>query len=50
MQRSRERILTTHVGSLPRPAELDEAWERREQDEHAHNAALHQAVRDVVRQ
>jgi 5-methyltetrahydropteroyltriglutamate--homocysteine methyltransferase len=49
MQRSRDHILTTHVGSLPRPAELDDAWERRAEDEHAHSAALHRAVDDVVR-
>jgi 5-methyltetrahydropteroyltriglutamate--homocysteine methyltransferase len=33
MQRSAERILTTHVGSLPRPAELEAMLLRREKDQ-----------------
>jgi 5-methyltetrahydropteroyltriglutamate--homocysteine methyltransferase len=48
MQRSHNRILTTHVGSLPRPAELDDALEQREGDEGGYTAALHRAVADVV--
>ena len=28
MRRSIERILTTHVGSLPRPADLREMWSK----------------------
>jgi 5-methyltetrahydropteroyltriglutamate--homocysteine methyltransferase len=49
MQRSRDRILTTHVGSLPRPAELDDAFERRAEDEASYAVGLEQAVADVVR-
>jgi 5-methyltetrahydropteroyltriglutamate--homocysteine methyltransferase len=48
MQRSVDRILTTHVGSLPRPAELDNAFERRAEDEPSYSAALARAVDDVV--
>ena len=33
MQTSQDRILTTHVGSLPRPAEMLELIRRKEQDE-----------------
>ena len=49
MQRSTERILTTHVGSLPRPAELDDALERRAEDEPTYAATLRRAVADVVK-
>jgi 5-methyltetrahydropteroyltriglutamate--homocysteine methyltransferase len=49
MQRSSDRILTTHVGSLPRPAELDDALERRASDEANYARVLHQAVADVVK-
>jgi 5-methyltetrahydropteroyltriglutamate--homocysteine methyltransferase len=49
MQRSAKRILTTHVGSLPRPAELDNALERRAEDEQAYAVALERAVFDVVK-
>ena len=49
MQRSRERILTTHVGSLPRPAELDDAVEQRAQNEQAYGAVLQRAVVDIVK-
>ena len=53
MQRSSERILTTHVGSLPRPADLLEAVNAREQgepvDEAAHSARLRGAVSEIVR-
>jgi 5-methyltetrahydropteroyltriglutamate--homocysteine methyltransferase len=49
MQRSTDRILTTHVGSLPRPASLDDALERRAADETAYASALTQAVSEVVR-
>jgi 5-methyltetrahydropteroyltriglutamate--homocysteine methyltransferase len=49
MQRSTDRILTTHVGSLPRPASLDDALERRAADETAYTSALTQAVAEVVR-
>jgi 5-methyltetrahydropteroyltriglutamate--homocysteine methyltransferase len=50
MRRSTSRILTTHAGSLPRPAELDDALERRGSDEHAYAAILRQSVADAVRQ
>jgi 5-methyltetrahydropteroyltriglutamate--homocysteine methyltransferase len=53
MKTSSERILTTHVGSLPRPADLLAAVEAREQgrpvDEHAHAASLAAAVAGIVR-
>ncbi|HEY3063015.1 MAG TPA: methionine synthase, partial [Chloroflexota bacterium] len=54
MQRSRERILTTHVGSLARPHALLEQLQRKINDEPFDDAALarltRQAVVDVVRQ
>ncbi len=53
MKRSDRRILTTHSGSLIRPpevAEFDRArQEGRPVDAHAYDAALKQAVADVVR-
>jgi 5-methyltetrahydropteroyltriglutamate--homocysteine methyltransferase len=49
MKRSTSRILTTHAGSLPRPAELDDALERRAQDEHTYASGLERAVADVVK-
>ncbi len=53
MQRSDERILTTHVGSLPRSPALSDLLMRRENGEAIDEAALAQqieeAVRDVVR-
>ena len=53
MKTSSERILTTHVGSLPRPADLLAAVEAREQgrpvDERAHAASLAAAVAAIVR-
>jgi 5-methyltetrahydropteroyltriglutamate--homocysteine methyltransferase len=49
MQCNSDRILTTHVGSLPRPAELDAALERRPEDERAFASVLERAVVDVVR-
>lgn len=54
MQRSTERILTTHVGSLPRPAELVELdmskRAGRAYDELAREAQLRDGVAMVVRQ
>src|ERR1700759_5464174 len=51
---SRQRILTTHTGSLPRPAALTEMYARRADgelvDEAALEAAGKQATRHVVRQ
>ena len=49
MRRSTDRILTTHVGSLPRPGELDDALEQRAEDEQAYAAVLKRAVSDVVK-
>jgi 5-methyltetrahydropteroyltriglutamate--homocysteine methyltransferase len=53
MQRSTERILTTHVGSLPRPADLLDAVEAKQQgrpiDEKAHATRLRAAVKEIVR-
>jgi 5-methyltetrahydropteroyltriglutamate--homocysteine methyltransferase len=53
MRRSSERILTTHVGSLPRPADLLDAVEAKQQggpiDEKAHAARLRAAVKEIVR-
>jgi len=53
MKRSGERILTTHVGSLPRPPDLLDVVQAKEQrkpvDEKAHAAKLRASVKDVVR-
>jgi 5-methyltetrahydropteroyltriglutamate--homocysteine methyltransferase len=53
MKRSTERILTTHVGSLPRPADLLDAVEAKQQgkpiEEKAHAAKLRAAVKEIVR-
>jgi 5-methyltetrahydropteroyltriglutamate--homocysteine methyltransferase len=53
MNRSTSRILTTHAGSLPRPAELldlIQAKERGETVDAAHQAArVQSAVKDIVR-
>jgi 5-methyltetrahydropteroyltriglutamate--homocysteine methyltransferase len=49
MHRSGERILTTHVGSLPRPVELDDAFERRDTERGAYASVLRRAVADVVK-
>ena len=52
MQHSQDRILTTHVGSLPRPPDLLAFLEARERgdaiDEAAFEARLAEAVREVV--
>jgi 5-methyltetrahydropteroyltriglutamate--homocysteine methyltransferase len=54
MRRSTERILTTHTGSLPRPADLLEMLRAREAgqalDAEAFAARVESAVADVVRQ
>lgn len=44
MQRSDTRILTTHVGSLPRPAALTELFLRQERGEVIDTAALEQQI------
>jgi len=53
MKTSQDRILTTHVGSLPRPPELKEQLVRKDQGEAYDKAALErltrQAVVDIVR-
>src|SRR6478609_6864494 len=53
MQRSEHRILTTHAGSLPRPAELTKLFARRASGEAVDEIALEAqgraAVRDIVR-
>jgi len=52
MKRSTERILTTHVGSLPRPADLRAMWAKKNataEDEAALKARLRSAVGEVVR-
>ena len=53
MKRSTDRILTTHVGSLVRPAEITEMILKRtigeEIDEQAFDNAVSQGVKDVLR-
>ena len=53
MKRSIDRILTTHVGSLPRPADLLDVVQAKEAgkpiDARAHAARLREAVAEVVR-
>ena len=53
MLRSEKRILTTHAGSLPRPADLLTAIEAREKgsavDEKANAARVTAAVAEIVR-
>jgi 5-methyltetrahydropteroyltriglutamate--homocysteine methyltransferase len=52
MKRSADRILTTHAGSLPRPADLLDMNEAKEQgkgfDEAAHGKRLRAAVGEIV--
>ena len=52
MKRSSDRILTTHVGSLPRPADLLTMMDAREKgvafDAKAYDARLRQSVAEVV--
>jgi 5-methyltetrahydropteroyltriglutamate--homocysteine methyltransferase len=52
VQRSKDRILTTHVGSLPRPPDLLtflEARERGEEfDQPAFETRLAESVREIV--
>jgi 5-methyltetrahydropteroyltriglutamate--homocysteine methyltransferase len=53
MQHSTDRILTTHVGSLPRPPDLQAVLQTRDRgepyDRQAFEARLHEAVAEVVR-
>ena len=48
MRRSEERILTTHTGSLPRPAELTRLYARRARGESVDEAALAAAGRRAL--
>ena len=51
MKRSTDRILTTHVGSLPRPGDLRAMWSKKTgtaADEAALQARLRSAVSEVV--
>jgi len=51
MRRSTDRILTTHAGSLPRPADLRDMWSKKTtaaQDEAALRARLRSAVSEIV--
>jgi 5-methyltetrahydropteroyltriglutamate--homocysteine methyltransferase len=50
MQRSAERILTTHTGSLPRPAELTRLYALRSGGNAVDEAEIDRAGRDAVRQ
>jgi 5-methyltetrahydropteroyltriglutamate--homocysteine methyltransferase len=53
MRRSEDRILTTHTGSLPRPAELTRLYVRRARGESVDAAEIdrlgHAALREIVR-
>src|SRR5262245_45270110 len=49
MKRSSDRILTTHVGSLPRPPALTDLLVRQEGGEAVDAATLHSAMADAVR-
>jgi len=48
MKLSTDRILTTHVGSLPRPEDLADMLVRRETGEQIDEAAFDRDVRDAV--
>ena len=50
MKRSTERILTTHTGSLPRPADLAEVEELRDQREVRNDPRYRARVPDAVRE
>ena len=49
MQRSSDRILTTHTGSLPRPRELTRLYARRARGEAVDAAEIDRAGREAVR-
>ena len=53
MRRSTDRVLTTHVGSLPRPADLHAMSVARAKgetvDDGAYAARVRQAVADIVK-
>jgi len=48
MKRSTDRILTTHVGSLPRPHDLQELLQARRAGRHVDRDALESAISDAV--
>ena len=48
MQRSTNRILTTHTGSLPRPADLVELLSEKEAEESYDKAVLDQRIRRAI--
>ena len=48
MQRSADRILTTHAGSLPRPRELTRLYALRARGETVDAAEIDRAGRDAV--
>ena len=48
MQTSRDRILTTHTGSLPRPAELRALLVKKDQGEPYDEAELARVTREAV--
>lgn len=50
MQKSQEKILTTHTGSLPRPDPLTELYVKRDQGEPVDAAAIESLGRDAVRE
>jgi 5-methyltetrahydropteroyltriglutamate--homocysteine methyltransferase len=49
MRRSKERILTTHTGSLPRPAELTRLYVRRARGESVDAAEIERRGREAMR-
>jgi 5-methyltetrahydropteroyltriglutamate--homocysteine methyltransferase len=49
MQRSEKRILTTHAGSLPRPAQLADMLARLSRHEPVDNSELEQAIEESIR-
>src|SRR5262249_46362325 len=48
MQRSTDRILTTHVGSLPRPADLQQTLQIKDRGESCDKAAFEIRVKEAV--
>ena len=50
MKRSRDRILTTHTGSLPRPTDLVDMVQAKETGAAYDAAALAQRTREAVRE
>ena len=50
MKLSTDRILTTHVGSLPRPVDLVELLSKEDREEPVDEAILHQRVSEAVKE